>query len=685
MGYTNGVAIFAIIFILLTSCFIFLLHMFRLYRSGISSGLRNGNYHERPKENKDDDRPCNDVDKEGSVEEKSNLPDDPDGSAYLEPIQIIRDATHDVTPGITNSGVEGILNRLLDSGSMQTLIRSVPVHLEEYDCTQPSENLLKNWCKNILPCNSTRVILTPLFDIQSTDYINASHIEGFGGGLEYIASQGPLDTTVGDFWRMIWEQRVSAVIMAANFHETSEMYPGCRLAEYIRVGPPLQGSGFTVTILKSRLIKEFSSSTVQIEYNGATHTLEHYHHPKWEKNPHKNVTRSLAAMLRHFLDKHKEGKVVVHCTDGFERTGTVLAALLLMEMIKHEKRLDVSEVFTRLRRCRPGLLKQQEELDLALATLDELLHGLVTAHNAYEFKRNFMEIIKRSKALFKKAQEVKSFPNPETVQRPPRLNVDSCRVMLDVEDTTGDESLDKDEEDEKEDLYAINQTQDDLLHPSQRCINAVWVDGYDRRRDVIVTQHPPEAMRARFWRLVLQNRCHDVVLANNYLNGDAREYPALIPGEGGEATFGECSVQVLAAQAPAQSIIEYQVKVTLREDEVLMVRVYKITDWLYGRELPQSPGIVNSLTELLHDTPSTPHTGPKLFCCGDGVTASGLLVGALCVLQRLRSSQEVDIYRTVISLRRFCREFITSESQFEHLYSVAVRYIDSWMIYEELE
>lgn len=48
-----------------------------------------GNYHERPKENKDDDRPCNDVDKEGSVEEKSNLPDDPDGSAYLEPIQIV--------------------------------------------------------------------------------------------------------------------------------------------------------------------------------------------------------------------------------------------------------------------------------------------------------------------------------------------------------------------------------------------------------------------------------------------------------------------------------------------------------------------------------------------------------------------------------------------------------------------
>ncbi|XP_063587132.1 receptor-type tyrosine-protein phosphatase epsilon-like [Penaeus indicus] len=100
----------------------------------------------------------------------------------------------------------------------------MPIHLEEYDYTQSSENLLKNWCKDILPCNNTRVILTPMFGIESTDYVNASHIKGFGGGLEYIASQGPLDTTVGDFWRMVWEQRVSAIIMAANFHETSEVF-----------------------------------------------------------------------------------------------------------------------------------------------------------------------------------------------------------------------------------------------------------------------------------------------------------------------------------------------------------------------------------------------------------------------------------------------------------------------------
>ncbi|XP_042858856.1 receptor-type tyrosine-protein phosphatase alpha-like, partial [Penaeus japonicus] len=511
---------------------------------------------------------------------------------------------------------------------------------------------------------------------------------GFGGSLKYIASQGPLDATVGDFWRMVWDQRVSAIIMAANFNETSEMYPGCRLTEYMRVGPPLQGNGFTVTILKSRLERGFSASTVQIEHNGATHTLEHYHHPKWEDDTPKYVTRTLAAMLRYFLGVHQEGKVVVHCTDGLARTGTVLMILLMAEMIKHEKRLDIKEVLASLRRCRHGVLVRLEDFDLALETLDELLHGVATALDAQSFKRNFNEAFKRSKALFKKVRELESVPIHEEVQQTPRVSVDRQRVMLNEDDMSADENIYEDEEeDEKEVLDTINQAQDedDPQHPSRRFVNAVWIDGCDRRRDIIVMKHPSAVMRPRFWRLVVQSRCQNLVLANDYSQHDkGQDFLPLIPGEGGELTFGEYSVQVLAAQAPAQSIIKYEVKVTLNK-EALMVAVYKITDWPNIRELPQSPGVVNALVELLCDAPSTPDPSPKLFCCGDGVTASGLLAGAVSVLQRLKAHQEVDIYRTVVALRRCRREFITSQNQFDHLYFVAARYIEATMIYEELD
>lgn len=46
-------------------------------------------------------------------------------------------------------------------------------------------------------------------------YINASFIRVPVGKEEffYIACQGPLPTTVGDFWQMIWEQKSTVIAM----------------------------------------------------------------------------------------------------------------------------------------------------------------------------------------------------------------------------------------------------------------------------------------------------------------------------------------------------------------------------------------------------------------------------------------------------------------------------------------
>nr|XP_027207799.1 tyrosine-protein phosphatase 1-like [Penaeus vannamei] len=191
-------------------------------------------------------------------------------------------------------------------------------------------------------------------------------------------------------------------------------------------------------------------------------------------------------------------------------------------------------------------------------------------------------------------------------------------------------------------------------------------------------------MRERFWRLVVQNRCANVVFCNDYSKVD-QDFPNLLPGYGGEITFGKYLVQVLAVQAPAKHVIKYQVNITPSQswNAPLMVTVYKITAWPFGQELPDSSTVVGDVANLLCDAPSIPDGGPTLFCCGDGVTASGLLAGAVCVVQRLRNSREVDIYRTVVQLKRCRHEFITSATQFEFLHSVAARHIAATMIYEE--
>uniref|UniRef100_A0A0M3K3K7 Tyrosine-protein phosphatase domain-containing protein n=1 Tax=Anisakis simplex TaxID=6269 RepID=A0A0M3K3K7_ANISI len=55
-----------------------------------------------------------------------------------------------------------------------------------------------------------------------TDYIHANWMHMEGCERRYIATQGPLDSTIGDFWRMIYQESIATIVMLCKIIESGK-------------------------------------------------------------------------------------------------------------------------------------------------------------------------------------------------------------------------------------------------------------------------------------------------------------------------------------------------------------------------------------------------------------------------------------------------------------------------------
>jgi protein tyrosine phosphatase len=91
-------------------------------------------------------------------------------------------------------------------------------------------NRPKNRHANMVPFDTSRVILQAIPGLEGSDYINASWIDGYRQRNAYIATQAPLLSTTDDFWRMLWENGSCIVVMLTKLREQGrdkccEYYP----------------------------------------------------------------------------------------------------------------------------------------------------------------------------------------------------------------------------------------------------------------------------------------------------------------------------------------------------------------------------------------------------------------------------------------------------------------------------
>lgn len=156
----------------------------------------------------------------------------------------------------------------------------------------------------------------------------------------FICCQGPLEHTIEEFWWMIIQNKVEQVVMLCKTVETGKL----KCAQY---WPGEKGekkefkSGVVVeNISGSKPMErdaEIQITTLNVNFGGQTMTVRHLHWTDWPDRgvpPCKLTSLELLSAVR-----GSKVPIVVHCSAGIGRTGTIVAIEYILEKIAENKPL----------------------------------------------------------------------------------------------------------------------------------------------------------------------------------------------------------------------------------------------------------------------------------------------------------------------------------------------------------
>lgn len=223
------------------------------------------------------------------------------------------------------------------------------------------ESIYKNRYPDIKAYDQTRVKLAQVDSIAGSDYINANFVIGYKERKKFICAQGPMENTVCDFWRMIWEQHLELILMLTNLEE----YSKTKCAKYWpekSEGDKVFGD-FSVRHVEENHYSDYIIRKLSLSKNGGRdkedRIVTQYHYLVWKdfmapEHPHGIIKFIKRINEAYSLEK---GSILVHCSAGVGRTGTLVALDSLLQQLNEEKTVAIFNTIVDLRHQRNFLVQ----------------------------------------------------------------------------------------------------------------------------------------------------------------------------------------------------------------------------------------------------------------------------------------------------------------------------------------
>uniref|UniRef100_A0A8C2J8R7 Tyrosine-protein phosphatase non-receptor type 20 n=1 Tax=Cyprinus carpio TaxID=7962 RepID=A0A8C2J8R7_CYPCA len=231
--------------------------------------------------------------------------------------------------------------------------------LDECLIGQTKENKKKNRYKNIVPFDTTRVMLG-----QDGGYINANFIKMpvKDENFLYIACQGPLPTTLGDFWQMVWEQKSNVIAMMTQEVEGGKVKCQRYWPDTPR-SPEMVDDRLQITLVKDQHLDNFVIRLIEVKdiQTNEIQRVTHLNYTGWPDHGTPTQPEQLLTFISYMRHIHQSGPIITHCSAGIGRSGTLICIDVVLGLISKDADFDISDVVRTMRLQRQGMVQTEEQ------------------------------------------------------------------------------------------------------------------------------------------------------------------------------------------------------------------------------------------------------------------------------------------------------------------------------------
>ncbi|XP_072260368.1 receptor-type tyrosine-protein phosphatase delta isoform X22 [Pyxicephalus adspersus] len=621
---------------------------------------------------------------------KSSLPNNKEIPSHhpTDPVELRR--LNFQTPGSGVAGYTGNLHSSSMASHPPIPILELADHIErlkandnlkfsqEYESIDPGQqftwehsnlevNKPKNRYANVIAYDHSRVLLSAIEGIPGSDYINSNYIDGYRKQNAYIATQGPLPETFGDFWRMMWEQRSATVVMMTKLEERSRI----KCDQYW----PSRGTEtyglIQVTLQDTVELATYCVRTFALYKSGSSEKREvrQFQFTAWPDHGVPEHPTPFLAFLRRVktCNPPDAGPMVVHCSAGVGRTGCFIVIDAMLERIRHEKTVDIYGHVTLMRAQRNYMVQTEDQyIFIHDALLEAVTCGNteVPARNLYAYIQKLTQIepgenVTGMELEFKRLASSKAHTSrfisanlPCNKFKNRLVNImpyESTRVCL--QPIRGVEGSDY--------------------------INASFIDGYRQQKAYIATQGPLAETTEDFWRMLWEHNSTIVVMLTKLREMGREKCHQYWPAER-SARYQYFVVDPMAEYNMPQYILR-EFKVTdARDGQSRTVRQFQFTDWPEQGVPKSGEGFIDFIGQVHKTKEQFGQDGPISVHCSAGVGRTGVFITLSIVLERMRYEGVVDIFQTVKMLRTQRPAMVQTEDQYQFCYRAGLEYLGSF-------